>query len=210
MSDFCSRVANQLVNKRVIESLIRAGCFDSLGAKRSQMLAGLDRILERTARRSPANQISLLDSLAVDPIEANESLPPIDEFSSRELLAMEKEYLGVYLSGHPLGEWRAKFQSNGVVAISELEDEADGREVLLGGIITAWRVINTKAGSQMAGAKLEDLTGSVEVVIFPRTYEQVKDGYQPDRVAVIKGKLERQDEGLKVLAGQLRWLGDRP
>lgn len=210
LSDFCSRVANQLVNKRVIESLIRAGCFDSLGLKRSQMLAGLDKILERTGRRSAANQLALLDSFAMGPAEGNDALPEIDELSSRELLAMEKEYLGVYLSGHPLGEWRTKFQSNGVIALGDLEDEPDGKEVLLGGIITGWRVITTRAGSQMAGARLEDLTGAVEVVVFPRVYEQVKEGYQPDRVAVVKGKLERQDEGLKVLAGQLRWLGERP
>jgi DNA polymerase-3 subunit alpha len=205
--DFCRRVSHQLVNRRVIESLIRAGAFDFTNAGRSRMLAGLNLILEKTYQRSAhSDQLSLLDSLqdAVEP-----GLPDIDEYSGRELLQQEKEYLGVYLSGHPLDEWRAKFQTNGLTPIADLEEEPDGKEVLIGGVVTGWRTINTKSGSMMAGCKLEDLTGMVEVVVFPRLYNEIKDGYLPERVTVVKGRLEHQDEGVKVLAAQLRWLSNQ-
>jgi DNA polymerase-3 subunit alpha len=204
--DFCSRVSHQLVNRRVIESLIRAGAFDFTNAGRSRMLAGLNLILEKTYQRSGhSDQLSLLDSFreAVEP-----DLPDIADYSSRELLQQEKEYLGVYLSGHPLDEWRGKFQTNGLIPIADLEEEPDGKEVLIGGVVTSWRTINTKSGSMMAGCKLEDLTGTVEVVVFPKLYNEIKDGYLPERVTVIKGRLEHQDEGVKVLAAQLRWLSN--
>jgi DNA polymerase-3 subunit alpha len=205
--DFCRRVSHQLVNRRVIESLIRAGAFDFTNTSRSRMLAGLGLILEKTYQRSARNdQLLLLDSFqeAIEP-----DLPDIAEYSSRELLQQEKEYLGVYLSGHPLDEWRNKFQANGLIPIADLEEEPDGKEVLIGGVITGWRTINTKSGSRMAGCKLEDLTGTVEVVIFPKLYNEIKDGYLPERVTVIKGRLEHQDEGVKVLAAQLRWLSNQ-
>jgi DNA polymerase-3 subunit alpha len=204
--DFCQRVSHQLVNKRVLESLIKAGACNFQKANRNQMLMGLDAILEKTGRRSMAsNQLSLMDSLITE-VESVVKLPQIPEFSASELLLFEKEFLGVYLTGNPLDEWREKFNSNGIIPIADLEEEPDGKEVLLGGVITQWRVINTKAGSQMAGCKLEDLTGTVEVIVFPKLYATIKDNYQPDRVTVIKGRLEHQDEGVKVLASQLRWL----
>jgi DNA polymerase-3 subunit alpha len=140
-----------------------------------------------------------------EPEQPQASTTP-QEFAPAELLQMEKEYLGVYLSGHPLDDWREKFNQNGVLPIAELDEEPDGREVLIGGVITSWRVITTKSGSQMAGVKLEDLTGTIEVIVFPRLYETAKEGYTPERITVIKGKLEKQDEGMKVLAGQVRWL----
>ena len=114
--------------------------------------------------------------------------------------------MGVYLSGHPLDDWRERFQQNEINPIINLEEEVDGKEVLLGGVVTGWRVITTKAGSTMASFKLEDLTGTVEVIVFPKLYVTAKDGYRPDRVIVLKGRLERQDEGMKILASQIRWL----
>ncbi len=204
--DFCDRVNNQLVNKRVIESLILAGALDFTGANRRQMVNGLDRILENTFKKTNKNQLTLLDSFNEDGFRYDPGLPDLPEFSQKELLQQEKEYLGVYLSGHPLDEWRNKFLQNKILAIGELEEEVDGKEVLLGGIISSWRPMTTKSGSMMAGCRLEDWTGTVEVIIFPKLFAEVKDGYQPDRVVVIKGRLERQEEGAKLLASQLRWL----
>jgi DNA polymerase-3 subunit alpha len=204
--DFCRRVNNQLVNKRVLESLIKAGAFHFPGVNRNQMLMGLDRVLEKVGRRSGShNQLSLMDNLITE-AESGVKLPQLPEFAPAELLLFEKEFLGVYITGHPLDEWREKFTKNGVIPIAELEEESDGKEVLIGGVVTEWRVINTKAGSQMAGCKLEDLTGMVEVIIFPKLYMTVKGQYRPERVVVLKGKLEHQDEGVKILASQLRWL----
>ncbi|MCL6588514.1 MAG: DNA polymerase III subunit alpha [Firmicutes bacterium] len=203
--DFCRRVDHQLVNKRVVESLIRAGGFDFSGANRRQMLTGLTAILDNTMKRKAAdNQLSFTESFQETVLEPG--LPDLPEFSGAELLRQEKEYLGVYLSGHPLDEWREKFQANNILPIANLEEEPDGKEVLVGGVVVEWRVMNTKSGFKMAGCKLEDLTGAIEVVIFPKVYESVKDGYEPERVTIIKGRLERQDEGMKLLATQLRWL----
>ncbi len=204
--EFCRRVNHQLVNKRVLESLIKAGAFHFSGVNRNQMLVGLDRVLEKVGRRNGSqNQLSLMDSLITE-AESGVKLPQVPEFAAPELLRFEKEYLGVYLTGHPLDEWREKFNQNGIISIAELEEEPDGKEVLLGGVVAEWRVMNTKAGSQMAGCKLEDLTGTVEVIVFPKLYATVKDHYRPEGVVVLKGRLEHQDEGVKVLASQLRWL----
>lgn len=204
LNDFCRRVNNQLVNKRVLESLIKAGACHFPGSNRNQMLRGLDRILEKTGNRGTRNQLSLMAGLANE-LE-NDPLPEVPEFAPTEMLAMEKEYMGVYLSGHPLDQWREKFRQNGIMPIADLEEETDGREVICGGVVTGWRVINTKAGAQMAGCKIEDWTGTVETIIFPKLYASIKDGYHPDAVAIVKGRLERQDEGVKLLASQLRWL----
>ncbi len=209
LADFCGRVSSQLVNKRVTESLIKAGALDCTGNGRRLMLTSLDGILEKTMKRNyAANQLSLMDTLDLGEIAPEIKAIDIEEFFQNELLQMEKEYLGVFISGHPLDEWREKFLQNGVIPLAELEEEPDGKDILTGGVISGWRVITTKNGSQMAGCRLEDWTGTVEVIIFPRLYAEIKDGYQPDRVVVIKGRLERQEEGVKVLASQVRWLGD--
>ena len=171
------------------------------------MLEELGSFSERPRRNAPSNQMLLLDTF---PESCQEHEPKktavIQDFSQPELLQLEKEYLGVYLSGHPLDDWRERFQQNEINPIINLEEEVDGKEVLLGGVVIGWRVITTKAGSTMASFKLEDLTGTVEVIVFPKLYVTAKDGYGPDRVIVLKGRLERQDEGLKILASQIRWL----
>jgi DNA polymerase-3 subunit alpha len=204
LADFYHRVSNQLVNRKVIESLIRSGALDFCGTGRKNLLAMLEQLTERGGRSYGAkNQLNLLDLGFEDP---QPQLPEIPEFAPRELLQQEKEYLGIYLSGHPLDSWVDKFRNNGIRPVAELEEEADGKEVIVGGVVTDWRIIITKAGSAMAGSRLEDLTGTVEVVIFPKLYEKVNDGYSPSRLAVIKGRIERQEQGMKILASQLRWL----
>ena len=205
LANFCERLADQVVNRRVIESLIRAGAFDFTQVSRQQMLAVLDQFLERYSRhqRNQA-QLSLLEFLVMP--EEELPLPGLPEFNQADLLKQEKEYLGVYLSGHPLEAWREKFLQNGVISIAELAEENEGKEVLIGGIVTTWKIIQTKRGATMAGARVEDLTGSLEVVVFPKIYGGVKDGYQPERVVVVKGRLEHQEAGLKLLAFQWRWL----
>jgi DNA polymerase-3 subunit alpha len=207
--DFCARVSSQLVNKRVAESLIKAGALDCVGPGRRRMLTALDGILEKTAKRNYAvNQLSLLDVFDGGGMEPEFKMVEVEEFSQSELLQMEKEYLGVFISGHPLDQWRRKFLQNGVTPLAELKEEPDGKEVLIGGVVSDWRIITTKKGSRMAGSRIEDWTGSVEVIIFPKIYAEIKDDYFPDRVVVIKGRLERQEQGVKVLASQVRWLGD--
>ncbi|MGD9155255.1 MAG: DNA polymerase III subunit alpha [Bacillota bacterium] len=206
LADFCRRVSHQLVNRKVIESLIRAGAFDFTGLGRNALLVALETLLERTPRSfGDPNQLNLLDEVWADEPVAT---PQVPEFSPHELLQMEKEYLGVYLSGHPLDRWTEKFRTNGIQPLAELEEEPDGKEVLVGGIVADWRKITTRAGAAMAGLRLEDWTGTAEVVVFPRLYEKIAAGYLPERVAVVKGRLQEEERGKKVLASQLRWLGE--
>jgi DNA polymerase-3 subunit alpha len=206
LADFYHRVSNQLVNRKVIESLIRSGALDFCGTGRKTLLAMLEQLTERGGRASGAkNQLNLLDLGFEEPQPSPSAIP---EFTLRELLQQEKEYLGIYLSGHPLDSWVEKFRVNGIVPLAELEEEGDGKEVIVGGVVTDWRNIITKAGSAMAGFRLEDLTGTVEIIVFPKLYEKVSDGYVPARLAVIKGRIERQEQGSKILASQLRWLDE--
>lgn len=206
LADFYHRVSNQLVNRKVIESLIRSGALDFCGTGRKTLLAMLEQLTERGGRTSGAkNQLNLLD-LGFEELQPPPSAIP--EFTPRELLQQEKEYLGIYLSGHPLDSWVEKFRDNGVRPVAELEEEGDGKEVIVGGVVTDWRNIITKAGSAMAGFRLEDLTGTVEIIVFPKLYEKVSGGYAPARLAVIKGRIERQEQESKILASQLRWLAE--
>lgn len=208
LTDFCRRVSHQWVNKRVIESLIRAGGFDALERiSRRQMMVVLEEYFETSGRNNGSrNQLNLLETIQFEP-NMNHTRN-LSEFSKKELLDQEKEYLGVYLSGHPLDEWVARFRANHVIAVTELEEEPDDKEVVTGGIVTNWKVLRTRSGAMMAGFRLEDLTGSVEVVVFPQLFEKIRDGYASERVVVIKGRLEHQEQGFKVLASQLRWVGD--
>jgi DNA polymerase-3 subunit alpha len=206
LADFYSRVNNQLVNRKVIESLIRSGALDFCGVGRKTLLALLEQLAEKGGRFSGvSNQLNLLD-LGFD--EPEPQISEIPEFSPREILRQEKEYLGIYLSGHPLNIWQDKFRVNGVIALAELDEESDAKEVLIGGITVDWRNLITRKGLPMAAFRLEDLTGSVEVVVFPKLYEKVAAGYAPDQVVIVKGRLQEEERGKKVLASQLRWLGD--
>jgi DNA polymerase-3 subunit alpha len=205
LTDFCNRVSSQLVNRKVVESLIRVGALDFTGIGRNPLLAQLEQILTKTFRPSGAtNQLSLLEAWD----EPAPPVPDVSEFTARERLQQEKEYLGIYLSGHPLDTWQEKFRANGVIPLAELEEEVDGKEVLVGGVVVEWRNLITRKGLSMAAFRLEDLTGAVEVVVFPKTYEKVAAGYVPDRVVIVKGQLQEEERGKKVLAAQLRWLGE--
>lgn len=204
--DFCRRVTHQLVNKRVIESLVYAGAFDFTGMHRKQLLVMLENYFEQNPRLShQRNQLNLLEPIFEEELAPT---PVVGGFTKKELLEQEKEYLGVYLSGHPLDEWMDKFRQNQVMTIAELEEEADGKEVLIGGVVIGWRTLTTKAGAVMAAFRLEDLTGAVEVVVFPKLFEKVGAGFHPERIALVKGRLQEEERGLKVLASQLRWLGE--
>lgn len=204
--DFCDRIDSGLMNRRVIESMIRAGVFSSTGKNRCQMLEVLEEATERSRRPTSAakGQMSFFDLDETDFLGASEEhWPEIDEFPPMTLLTMEKEYLGVYLTGHPLDPWRESFIKNGIVSIVDLEEVATDREVIVGGVVVAWKKMTTKAGQGMATFRLEDLTGTVEVLVFPRLYENLGD-LTADQVVVVKGRLDAAEEGKKVLAGQIR------
>lgn len=203
--DFCIRVDSKVLNKRVIESLLRAGGFGSL-CKRAQGIQALDSILDLAQRRQKdkeSGQFSLFDF--GDSVEEEVELPEVEEYPERELLAMEKEYLGLYLSGHPLDSLLPKLKnatSTDILTCLESEEE---EKVILGGLVTGYRTTVTKRGEMMASFILEDLTGAIEVLVFPRIFAQ-SSGLKDDQIVVIEGKYNIRDDERKLFAERITGL----
>ncbi|MGI6358776.1 MAG: DNA polymerase III subunit alpha [Bacillota bacterium] len=204
--DFCSRVDSRVVNKRVIESLIRCGAFASTGANRAQLLASLDSALEKAAsdQKSKQNgQLSLFDLLEGQGVAAPEvewNLPDTPEFPPDELLAMEKELLGMYVSGHPLDRYRQALKSRISVSLTDITELAHGTPVVIGGRVIAKRRITTKTGKPMMFCTVEDYEGTVEVVLFPESTQKYGYLVNEESILVIEGKANLRDESMSVIA----------
>lgn len=200
--DFCVRVDGKVLNKRVMESLIRAGALQSL-CSRVQALAVLDLTLELAGRRQKDKDSGQISFFNLEGQEDNElKLPLLKEFEEREILLMEKEYLGLYLSGHPLSSVIPQIQAitSSEVAVC-LESDLE-KKVTLGGIITSLRQNVTKKGELMGSFILEDLTGNIEVLIFPRVFAQLRS-LANDLVVIVEGRYSVRDEEKKVFAEKI-------
>jgi DNA polymerase-3 subunit alpha len=205
--DFCAQVDLKKVNKRVIESLIKSGAFDTTGHRRSQMMAALEEALEygqRVQKERNDPQMGLFDLGRAEPVPINvPELPPIQEWDAKELLASEKESLGFYISGHPLKGWEAvldKFTTTDAVSIKEL---SDGSVVRIGGIVAAVKTIRTKKGEPMAFVTLEDLHGGVEVIVFSSVYASAAELLFEDNAVLVQGRLQKDEQAVKVIAETL-------
>lgn len=207
--DFCQRVDFKVLNRRVLESLIKAGAFQSL-CLRTQGLAVVDQALEQAARVQrdrDTGQLSLFDFFEEQSQEV--SYPNIPEFSPQELLALEKEFLGLYLSGHPLEPLLPELRKITLLDIAACQEEGKEQKVVLGGVITGLRQNVTKRGDLMASFTLEDLTGSVEVLIFPRYFAQMR-GLANDQVIILEGNYNIRDEERKIFAEKICLLENAP
>jgi DNA polymerase-3 subunit alpha len=207
--DFCERVDLRLVNKRVIESLIKCGAFDSLGARRAQLMAVVDKAMEAAsaAQRDRAHgQVSLLDVLASAgaPPRQRASLPDLPEWDRTQLLAGEKETLGFYVTGHPLAEHRGLLASHKTVTTEELASLPDKSTVKLGAIVTSVKEISTKNGDRMAFVVLEDLAGTVEAVVFPDLYRSSLLHLAKDCAVLVKGQVDIGEETVKLLLSEVQ------
>lgn len=209
--DFCRRMAGEDVNKRAVESLIKAGCFDGLGANRAQCLVVYDSAMEaqlNLRRQNVAGQVSFFDmGQSAETMRTEEIYPPLPEYPLRELLAQEKEMTGVYCSAHPLDEYEPLLRklpcSTAYLAeLAEREDRGvseDGKRVKLGGIITETHAKATKKGAMMGFLTLEDQTGQVECLLFPRVYDQYGRELREDQAVLVTGRLSvREDEEIKL------------
>ena len=211
--DFCLRVDQRAVNKRVLESLIKCGAFASTGANRAQLLAGLDTCVERAAAEQKlrqTGQISMFDMLAAQtgaaPPSMEMELPQISEFPPGELLAMEKELLGMYVSGHPLDEYRQSLAERTTANIKQLPDMQSGQRVTIGGRIVQVKPITTKTGKPMMFATLEDYETSIEIVLFPEVSKEYGLLMQDDRVVAIEGKVNFRDDQVTLIAEEVNWV----
>ena len=202
MVDFCARVDTRAVNKRVMESLIKCGAFDSLGGRRSQLLAVLDQALDAAAskqRDAASGQIGLFESAAMEEFEEIK-LPDIPELPKKEILNLEKEITGFYITGHPLDAYRDKIKN--FMTIPQILDGSvkDGQIVKLAGIIASAKRITTKKGDTMCFLQLEDFTQNIEVVVFPRIFYQNVNALVPDMPIVVQGRTNMTDTGNKIIA----------
>ena len=209
LDDFCQRVDLHKVNKRVIESLIKAGAFDSLKVKRSQLMFILQEVMEKAQRKqrgSKLNQLSLFDLSETE--VSDKSLPMIDEWTEDVRLNYEKEALGFYLTGHPLHSYEQILKELGNTNTEEITDLADRTPVMLGGIITALKEINSKKGERMAFATLEDIRGKIEVVIFSNLYREARDYFRKDQPLFISGHISKDENTTKVIVEKVYLLAE--
>jgi DNA polymerase-3 subunit alpha len=214
--DFCRRVDTRTVNKRVVESLIKAGAFDSFGKTRAQLLSQLDRTLQKAAafqKETTGGQTALFEeTTAYHYLEnsAENDDAPIEEFPKEELLRMEKDMLGVYLTDHPLNHIREIFLAQVKTSSSSLADKKDGAPVTIGGIISKARKILTRQQKTMFTAVLEDFKGHTPIVVFPNTYEKYSACLTDDAVVIVEGKVNRREEEVKIIAERISLLSERP
>lgn len=217
LTDFCNRMETGELNRRSLESLIKAGAFDSLGGFRSQYMTVYKSILDgigQSRKNNLEGQMSLFDMGEQKQMYAVEELPKKEEYPIKEKLALEKEVLGIYVSGHPLAEYEEMLkQKINCVSKDFLADEEqnikifDGQRVTIGGMIIHKSVKHTRAGTKMAFVTLEDLSGTIEVVVFSNVYEKVSRQIQEDAVVIVKGRASISAEGeTKLIASQIDFL----
>lgn len=206
LKDFIERLSGKEVNKRTIESFIKSGAFDGLGGTRKQFMIIYVQIVDQVNQErkySMAGQLSLFDMVDDDQkAEFDIPLPKVGEYEKETRLAFEKEVLGVYLTGHPMEEYEEKWRKSisKTTLDFQLDKETgaakvhDGAKEIIGGIIATLAIKYTKTNKTMAILTLEDLLGTVEVVVFPRDYEKYKEYLQEENKVFIRGRVSEEDD----------------
>jgi DNA polymerase-3 subunit alpha len=204
--DFCARVDLKSVNKSTLEQLIKCGAFDGLGPSRARMLAASKDSLEdgnRVQAERRAGQLSLFGDDSTHESVPSESYPDVSEWSEFELLAAEKEALGFYMSGHPLERRSQEVAGWRSHAVCDLSSAIEGSEVCLGVMVRKVRTRQTKKGDTMAFLAVEDLTGSIEIIVFPSTYESERAHLVEDAIVLIIGTCEKREESIQLRAERI-------
>ncbi len=225
-ADLVKRLDSKDLNKRVLESLIKCGAFDNISDNRASLMMGYEKLLESVSmdrKKNVKGQISLFDGLQMgeEVVEVEHevsSIPKVNEFEERERLALEKEVLGMYVSGHPLGQYEKELKNNTSIdngKINALKEDVeaylnlDEKEVILGGMIVNKRIQTTKRNDIMAFLELEDLYGTIEVIVFPQVLKQYNTILNEDNIIYIKGKLSiKEEENAKLIAREIRDIND--
>ncbi len=207
--DFCERVDMQAVSTRVLESLVRAGAFDSTGSPRKGLLE-VAEVAVAMGRKSQADRLagqgSIFDLEPVDVAPVRQTYPAIPdvEFDRRDLLIAERETLGLYVSSHPLADVREQLRRKVDCGLREVAARREGERVTIGGLVSSVRQLITKKGDTMAFVVLEDLTGSTEVTVFARTYAASRDLLVADRIIMIRGRADGRGGGeMKLVADEV-------
>ena len=211
LKDFIERLSGKEVNKRTIESFIKAGALDSLHGTRKQFMMIYIKILDQVGQErkySMTGQMTLFDMVSEDQKKEFEiPLPNVGEYEKETLLAFEKEVLGIYVSGHPMQEYEAKWRKNisATTMDFQIDEETnrtkvrDGAREIIGGMITGKTIKHTKTGKPMAFLTIEDLLGTVEVVVFPKDYEKNRNYLNEDSKVFVKGRVSEEDDNASKL-----------
>ena len=206
LSDFLHRVKDKNLNRKSLESLIKAGALDEFG-ERGELLANIELLLayHKENANAPENQDSLFGLITDTSTVPNLRLEPAPVISTKEKLVWEKELLGLYISGHPLEEFRSKLESKDV-NIKKLENFREGTETVIAGIIEEARDVLTKKNERMVFMRLADLTGKIEVAIFPRVLSEFREFITPDVCIAIKGRVSRRNNETSFIAEKIKAL----
>ena len=220
--DFCERMYDRELNRRALESLIKAGAFDSMGCRRSQLLRVCGSVVDAIAQNRKKNIEGQMDLFGMgnDAVRDTQiALPDIPEVSKRELLSMEKETTGLYLSGHPMDEYRDLAKKADAVPVHKIIDDLagesrnpvykDGMTVRLACVVTAVKLKSTKNGSMMAYVTVEDDTASIELVVFPKSLQQCGAYLTADSAVLLTGRIDaREEEAPKLLLNEAQPLNE--
>jgi len=210
LADLCDRVDARTVNRRALEALIHCGAFDHLEPNRNQLLHDLDLVLEWAQARAKdrasgqGNLFDLLSSTATvaEAAPSYDTAPkasPVPDLPQQDKLRLEKELLGFYISDHPLKAIQASARVLAPINLSDLGDQPEGASVSAIALITNLKPVTTKKGDRMAIIQLEDLTGQIEAVVFPKSFERIGHHLQPDARLMVWGKADRRDDQLQFI-----------
>lgn len=206
--DFCERVPTSATNKKTIESLIKAGAFDSIEHDRSLLLATYDNSLstaQRRRREAEEGQFSLFEEQDEIDGSLNGEVPlGYQEMPKKELLVYEKEMLGAYVSDHPLSEWRDLLYQQAELEVAQITDDMDKAPLTIGGMLTRLEKRYNKAGKPWASFVLEDVSGSIDVLVFSNKYENMEEFLREDAIIIVKGRADHRDNTRKFLADEIR------
>ena len=225
LRDFLTRMPAKDTNKKTVEALILSGAFDDMGANRKQMMMALPAIAEEAARERKSResgQMSLFDLMGDDFVQSSQvPYPDVEEYADQEKLALEKSVLGIYISGHPLGKYVDLMEmmctaSSMDFAVNSDDDELDtgeqdeqeqriqdGVTYVVGGIISAVNVKLTKNNQNMAYVTIEDMVGQMELIVFPRDFEKLRDKLIVDNRVFVKGRASLSDRDSKLIVSEL-------
>ncbi|HIP96825.1 MAG TPA: DNA polymerase III subunit alpha [Anaerolineae bacterium] len=208
LDDFCQRVDLRQVNRRVLECLIKVGALDAFGP-RAALLDVIDQMLalsQGVHQAREVGQLSMfdLDSGLVPASAVAIRLPDAPEVSRREKLTWEKELVGVYVSEHPLQRIAADLRETVTAFCGQIDEEMAGQSVTVAGVVSWVRPHTTRRGEPMAFVHLEDLQGSIEVIVFPRVFKETRDLWQPDKILIVRGRVDAKGRAPKILCESVR------
>ncbi len=210
MFQFCESIDTRLLNKRVLESLVRSGAMDGLGAHRAQMISVIDRVMERSQklqRAREAGQHGLFGGGAssATPMPAEE-LPEVPEWPEHELLAAEYATLGFYISGHPLDKYAGRLRDLSAIELATIEGKRNGEDIVVAGIIVSSRPMRSRRGARWMIITLQDRTGVIEALVFPEAFQKLEPILKAATPLLVKGRVAVEDVGTRLMVSDARVL----